>query len=188
WIQCLIVKVFGRSVGYHYMLTKIHQIWHPRGKISMVDLGLDFYLAKFSFQDDFSFVLSGGSCFIGRNFLTFRHWEPEFRPSIAPVTMTIVWLRLVELPLEFFKSDILSRIGNELGTLLRIDPHTIEGARGRFSRLCIQIDVNKPLVSRIRIGRYVLSVQYEGIDTICFRCGCIGHKTESCPLLVKGIK
>ncbi|GAV64633.1 DUF4283 domain-containing protein [Cephalotus follicularis] len=117
WIHILIVKVFCRSVGYHYLLTKIHQIWHSKGKLSMVDLGLNFYSVKFSLQDDFSFVLSGGPWFIGQNFLNIYHWEHEFKATVASVTMMVVWIRLVELPLEVFDSTILSKTCNELGTL-----------------------------------------------------------------------
>ncbi|GAV87068.1 hypothetical protein CFOL_v3_30494 [Cephalotus follicularis] len=40
--------------------------------------------------------------------------------------------------------------------------------RVRFVRLCIQIAVNKPHVTGVRIGKYVQSMQYEGINTICF--------------------
>ncbi|GAV61923.1 DUF4283 domain-containing protein, partial [Cephalotus follicularis] len=161
WIHCLIVKVFERSVGYHYLLSKIHQIWHPK--------------------EDFSFVLTGGPWFIGLNFLAIRHWEPELRASVALITMTAVWIRLVELPLEFFYSSILSKIGNKLGTILRINPHTLEVAMGRLARLCIQIVMSNHLVSRIRIGKYLQSVQYKGISSICFCCECIGHKKDSCP-------
>ncbi|GAV74524.1 DUF4283 domain-containing protein [Cephalotus follicularis] len=140
WTHCLIVKVFGKSVGYHYLLTKIHQIWHPNGKFSMVDLGLDFYLVKLSLQKDFYFFISTSPWSISRHLLTIIHrWEPEFKASVAPITLMAVWVCLVELHLEFFDFAILCIIGNELGTLFRIDPHTMEGARRRFARLCIQM-------------------------------------------------
>ncbi|GAV79241.1 hypothetical protein CFOL_v3_22706 [Cephalotus follicularis] len=70
------------------------------------------------------------------------------------------------LVLNFFYSSILTRIGNQLVTLLCIDNHTIELARGRYARLCVQIDINKPLVACIRISRFTQPIQYEGINTI----------------------
>ncbi|GAV73067.1 zf-CCHC_4 domain-containing protein [Cephalotus follicularis] len=61
----------------------------------------------------------------------------------------------------------------------------LEGVWGIFARLCIQIYASKPLVSRIRIGSFLQLVQYEDIKSICFGCECIGHKKDSCPLMVK---
>ncbi|GAV79883.1 LOW QUALITY PROTEIN: DUF4283 domain-containing protein, partial [Cephalotus follicularis] len=139
WSHCLIVKVFGKTIVYHFFLSKIQNLWPLKGNISLVDMGMDFFLVKF-----------------------IRHWEPEFRTSIAMVPTTTIWVRLVKLPIKFF-SSIQTKIGNHLGTLLRIDNHTIQGARGRYARLCVQIDITKPLVTRIRIGRCIQYVQYESI-------------------------
>nr|POE85635.1 hypothetical protein CFP56_55110 [Quercus suber] len=68
-----------------------------------------------------------------------------------------------------------------------IDTHTALEARGRYARLCIQVDVNKPLINTILIGRFEQPVLYEGIHKLCFSCGRIGHKIESCPFTIRGI-
>ena len=36
-------------------------------------------------------------------------------------------------------------------------------AQGKYTRLCIQIDINKPLVNTILIGNFEQAVTYEGI-------------------------
>ena len=76
---------------------------------------------------------------------------------------------------------ILNRIGNQLGTLLKVDAHTVDGEKGRFARLCVQIDLDQPLTPMVRIGDIHQRVQYEGISAICFHCGCVGHKAPTCP-------
>nr|POE45061.1 hypothetical protein CFP56_24993 [Quercus suber] len=58
-------------------------------------------------------------------------------------------------------------------------------ARGKYARLCIQIDVNKPLVDTILIGCFEQSVTYEGIYKLCFTCGRVGHKVEACPYMIR---
>ena len=49
---------------------------------------------------------------------------------------------------------MLRQIGESVGKVLRIDSHTALEARGKYARLCIQIDIDKPLVNTILIGRF----------------------------------
>jgi hypothetical protein len=60
----------------------------------------------------------------------------------------------------------------------------VDSVRGRFARLCVQIDLDQPLTPKVRIGNIFQRVQYEGISAICFECECIGHKTSNCPSLI----
>ena len=68
--------------------------------------------------------------------------------------------------------------------VLRIDSHTAMEARGKYARACIQIDVNKPLVNTICIVRFERAVTYEGIHSLYFSCGRLGHKVERCPYTI----
>ena len=47
------------------------------------------------------------------------------------------------------------------------------------------MNLDKPLVRRIFIGKIEQSVLYEGINALCFSCGRIGHKLEACPYIIK---
>ena len=67
------------------------------------------------------------------------------------------------------------QIGKTVGTVLRIDTHTASETRGRFARPCVQIDVTKPLVTGILIGKVEQLVLYERIHRLCFDYGRVGH-------------
>ncbi|KAL0016800.1 hypothetical protein SO802_003869 [Lithocarpus litseifolius] len=87
--------------------------------------------------------------------------------------------------MELYEIEVLKQIGEAIGKVLQIDSHTAMEARGRYARLCIQIDVTKPLVDTVLIGRFKQPVVYEGIHKLCFSCGRLGHRKESCPLTIK---
>lgn len=68
---------------------------------------------------------------------------------------------------------------------MRIDTHTANESKGRFARLCIQVDIEKPLVTALLIGGKEQPVYYEGIQRLCFAYGRIGHRRENCPYVVR---
>ncbi|XP_065630884.1 uncharacterized protein LOC136068109 [Quercus suber] len=182
WSRALIVKVYGRSVGFNYLTFKLNAMWKPTAKMDCVAMGKGFFLVRFSGSDDYDFVLRGGPWFIGEHFLAIKPWEPYFIASEAKLTSVAVWVRLPELPIEFYDAAVLRKIGSVIGPVLRIDSFTASETRGGYARLCVQIDLEKPLISSIRVGRLVQKVLYEGISSLCFCCGKLGHKQDSCGL------
>ena len=124
WRKALIIKAFGRKVGYNYLYPKIRSLWNPCGKMDCIDLGSDYFLIKFDLEDDVDRVLKGGPWFIGQQFPAIRQWELEFRASKATFSFVAVWVRLPELPIEYYDLAVLRRIGQAIGLVLRIDAHT----------------------------------------------------------------
>ena len=107
-------------------------------------------------------------------------WEPYFRASGDNLTSVAVSVRFPELPIEFYDLEVLKEIGSAIGPMLHIDSYTAIGSRGSYARLCIQINLDKPLINSIIIGRLLQQVKYEGISSLCFCCGRLGHKQENC--------
>ncbi|KAI7987656.1 hypothetical protein LOK49_LG13G02972 [Camellia lanceoleosa] len=180
WLKAIIVKLIGRNIGFNYFMTRIKALWKPTRVISELDLGNHFYIIKFLNDEDLSKVLKEGPWFIGAHFIAVRKWELEFQATHSFIHSTIVWARLTSLLIEFFDRSILQKIGAKLGTLLKIDVHIENGNKGRFARLCIQVDLSKPLIAKIKIGTITQRVSYEGISSICFDCGRLGYKRGNC--------
>ena len=89
-----------------------------------------------------------------------------FQAAKAKVSSLVAWIRPLELPIEFFHLDILRSIGNKIGKFIRIDDITIHIARGRFARLCVQLDMDKPIWNHVIIGHFTQHIQYENLPTL----------------------
>ena len=76
--------------------------------------------------------------------------------------------------------DLLKAIGGLLGVTYKVDPITESQARGRFTRICVEIDITKPLKSSLDIDNRAIRVEYESLGLICFQCGRVGHSKDSC--------
>ncbi|KAG5622300.1 hypothetical protein H5410_007518 [Solanum commersonii] len=97
-------------------------------------------------------ILHQGPLFLGSQFISIRKWEPKFNPSMAQINFSTVWIRLPELPTEIYDLNILQRIGNQIGTILKIDSVTMNTTRGQYTRLCILAPLSKTLPRDILIG------------------------------------
>ena len=86
-----------------------------------MNLGKDFFLIRFSSSEDYDKVLRGGPWFVGEHFLAIRHWEPYFKASEAKLSSVVVWVKLPELPIEFYDGEVLKKIGEAIGLVLCID-------------------------------------------------------------------
>ena len=96
-----------------------------------------------------------------------------------------IWVCLPGLPIEFYELEVLKKIGSAVGPVLRVDSHTAANARGRYARLCVQVRIDKPLITTVLIGKFTQKVMYEGIQSLCFASGRMGHKKESCHCTIK---
>ena len=105
---------------------------------------------------------------------------------MANVSLVAVWIRFNGLPIEYYDAEVLKEIGEAVGKVLRIDTHMASEARGRYARLCVQIDVDKSLITTVLIGKLEQQVLYERIQKLGFNCGRVGHRREFCPIVVCG--
>lgn len=129
---------------------------------------------------DYQRVMMGDPWFVGLYYLTIRKWEPMFNMEIESNTTTTIWAKLPQLPLDFYDPITLDNIAKSIGKPLRIDAHTATSARAQYARLCIQVNLDRPLTKQVRVSKHVQKVEYEGVFSLCFDCGCIGHRAKQC--------
>ncbi|KAI9090781.1 hypothetical protein K1719_028634 [Acacia pycnantha] len=181
--RTLVVKLMGRQLSYGFMVKKLSQIWARKGLIDVFDLENDYYLVNFQHKEDYMEALTGGPWVITDAYLNVARWRPNFNPKAAKIESVVAWVRFPDLPAPLFDKKFLMNLGNSIGKVIRLDVHTAHRARGKFARMCVELDLTKPLIPEFSVEGQTLSIVYESLGCLCTRCGRIGHNKEACEAL-----
>jgi len=108
--------------------------------------------------------------------------DPKLFPEENSIVSLTVWVRITKLSVEYFNKDfLLHKIGSKIGKFRRVDNTMANVERGQFTKLSVEVDLIKSLLSKFRLNGRIWKVQYEGLRMICFKCGTQGHKEDACP-------
>ncbi|KAL4272707.1 hypothetical protein GQ457_13G011180 [Hibiscus cannabinus] len=176
----VIIRLLGKSIGYRALLNRIQTLWNPIGELQLIDLDNEYFLVRFAVEEDFAHVLTGGSWVVYGSYLTVQPWSRNFSTNVDHPEKIMVWVRLPKLPYRYYTKSLFRYIANAIGKVIRIDYNIEDGRRGRFTRLVVIVDLNKPLVSGIVIDGIRQEIEYEGLPSICFACGKYGHSKDVC--------
>lgn len=117
--------------------------------------------------------------------MSVQSWNPEFDPFKDKIKRMMVWVRFSYLPFVYYDVNVLYKIGNLLGKALNMDKTAKMASKGKFARFCVEKDVSNVLIPKIVIGGKTQAVECEVIGTICFYCGCVGHRECMCDKIEK---
>ncbi|XP_075110427.1 uncharacterized protein LOC142181308 [Nicotiana tabacum] len=181
WKYSLIIKLMGKRIVHHYLKRKTQELWKVDENYPLIDLGEDYYTVKLMKEESMIMILHNGPWFIKGYFLSVQKWVPNFVATKASQNYTSVWIRLPQLPTEFYDGIILTKIGNCIGKLLKVDACTSVTLRGGYARLCVELSLDQPIQTFIMIGHHKQRIHYEGEGFLCKACGRLGYSNQSCP-------
>ncbi|KAK9024447.1 hypothetical protein V6N11_004609 [Hibiscus sabdariffa] len=164
----VVIKLLGHRIGYSTLKNRIYDLSKPSQAVKLMDIENDYYLVSFRTRPDFLKALAR------------EPRTPDFTTSQPFPSKVVAWIRLPNLPVTFYKQSLISAIGESIGKVFRIDYRTESGCRGRFVRMEIEIDLQKPLTSKILINGQTQLIEYESLPLVCFSCGRYGHSSDSC--------
>ncbi|CAN1180942.1 hypothetical protein LINPERHAP2_LOCUS35052, partial [Linum perenne] len=181
WSKALVVKVLERSFSFGAVKRRLETLWARNGEIQVSDASNSFFLVRFADSNDYQRAAFQGPWKIFDYYFSVARWSPYFNEE-EPLKTLLMWVRLPKLPIHFFNQVAITRIGDCIGRTVRLDLATSEGARGHYARVCVEIDLSKPLLGKYMIDDRTYLVEYESLENICFTCGFYGHKTNSCQI------
>ncbi|KAI7982784.1 Uncharacterized protein LOK49_LG15G01612 [Camellia lanceoleosa] len=131
-------------------------------------------------KEDYTYVYTRGPWIVLDYYLIIRKWQPDLKPAATEEIQTTLWMRFPQLLIEYYNEKVLFHIAKTLGKPLKIDLNTVTTTRGKYARVCIEMDLKKPPISQFSIGKYNYNIEYEHLHMFCFNCDRVGHRKEWC--------
>ncbi|XP_010683803.1 uncharacterized protein LOC104898415 [Beta vulgaris subsp. vulgaris] len=182
WNEAIICKVVGKSFSQEFLSKEMQKLWPWKASVKLISLSKGFYNLICDSATEKARILVDGPWFIIGSLIWVQPWQAGFKPSLAAISHYPIWISLPELSLEFFCKDILHSIGNSLGSLVKIDAHSLEGDRKRFASVCVLMKANQCVPGRVWVGATCHELVYSDSPWLCHRCRKIGHNMKRCPL------
>lgn len=166
WRRALIIKVLGRTVSFCVLQQRLPILWSLSAGCEIIDLEEGYYIVRFYAKGDYEHVLEGGSWLIQGHYLTVKKWRPYFRPENNSINSKIAWVRLAQIPIEFYEEKVLMQIGDRIVKAVKVDATTLRAERGKYACICVEVDLTKPLISVANLNGWIYKVEYEGLHLI----------------------
>lgn len=83
WIQSLIIKLWGKTVGYNYLLRKLKSMWNIKSHFDLIALENNYYLVRFTSAMEYAFAKQQVPWMILDHYLVVKEWSPNFDPSVG---------------------------------------------------------------------------------------------------------
>ena len=120
----VIVKLLGKSIGYKTLHSRIVSLWKPTSDFQIVDLENGYFVVHFEDPNDRLIALTKGPWTVMGHYLTVQPWTASFNSEENYPSSTVIWIRLPNMPLQYYHKSTLRAISKILGGLVKIDYQT----------------------------------------------------------------
>ncbi|PPD98674.1 hypothetical protein GOBAR_DD04303 [Gossypium barbadense] len=116
-----------------------------------------YYLENFQIIEDYEKVLTQGPWIIYRQYLTVQLWTKDFSPLQPYPSVVMAWIKLPGY--------------RGLCKAAKFDFKNDNRIKGRFAKMAVFINLDRPLVSWVLVNGEIQRVEYKALSTIYFYCG-----------------
>ncbi|KAL8547278.1 hypothetical protein ACS0TY_006848 [Phlomoides rotata] len=163
------------------LMKKLTAIWGVQTPWSLIPIGEGYYIFQFSCGDDRERIFAKRTWQIKPGFLHLQRWVQDFNPYKVSSSVAPVWIRISELPLEYWNTNIITALASAVGTVIKLNEHTASRSMGHFARVLVELDLKQyreEYVMFERAGhRSVVYIQYERLPEFYNYCTVMGHST-----------
>ncbi|KAJ4822576.1 Delta(12) fatty acid desaturase [Turnera subulata] len=93
WANTLIVKLWGRNIGFRTLCNRLPNLWKLKEGVRLVDLDNNFYFVRFTNHQDYLNALANGPWIVFEHYLTVEPWKPKFDPATHKFTSVVAWVQ-----------------------------------------------------------------------------------------------
>lgn len=137
------------------------------------------FLVKFQSKVDYVRTLNEGRWIVYGHYLTIQRCSESFSTCQPFPTSMVVWIRLSGFPGFMYRKSVIRAIRQRIGHVIKLDDNTGSAQQGRFVRMIVHLDINKPFISRIKIDGRIQRIEYESLLNMCFSCGHYSHMKDA---------
>ncbi|XP_049414593.1 uncharacterized protein LOC125877301 [Solanum stenotomum] len=140
WAPSIVVYVVGTTpsigamerfiMGQGTFSTKHIILYHVDG----------YFVVRFANEEERDMALCSGPHHLLRRHVIMKPWVPEFNFKEEILTTIPLWIKLPNLPLNYWNSVVLSKICSCLGKPLYADECTTQISRISFARILVEVD------------------------------------------------
>jgi hypothetical protein len=103
-----------------------------------------------------------------------------------------VWIKLHNLPIEYWNTTCLSYVASGVGKPLCADSVTEEQLRIGYARVLVEVSVESDFPKEIEIvgadgSKIAVGIEYPWIPVKCHKCKSFGHLTHTCTKVEKQV-
>ncbi|VFQ97160.1 unnamed protein product [Cuscuta campestris] len=197
WGPCLVGCFTGRFPGLAPIQSLVESWKVP---CQFVPHHKGWVIFKFLSNEDRDSVLHMDDHRINNKKLLLNIPQDGFMWNAKSFSTMPVWVKLMDVPMQFWGHNSLSKIASKLGRPLFTDGLTNKVAskltleedpddklaykKPNFCRVLIHMDLSKPPPSSVKVnfvgGSYMQHVEYEDLPLYCYHCEKFGHTPFDC--------
>lgn len=154
-----------------------------KGRFTVSFMDYRHVIIRLFTEEDYTNLWLCGTINVGAAPMRLFKWSPGFSPKDeSPIVP--VWVTLKKVPLYLYYVEALFELVKPIGRPLRVDNHTANLSRLDKVRVCVEIDLSKPLLKNICVkaldSNFTLNVHYEDLPNYCSFCSRQGHLEANC--------
>ncbi|XP_042487274.1 uncharacterized protein LOC122067493 [Macadamia integrifolia] len=186
----LVARINFRFISLDEVRKEAVNSWKLKEKVFIKPMGLGYTLFQFEAEKDMTNIWKQSPIKIGRQFIRFQRWKPDFNIHDNSPISKLVWIRFPGLPFEYWHERILLSMAKAVGRPLDIDKRTRNASIGNFARVLVEMDSSVQRLEEIQVERrqpgtgdlfwFKQKIIYEDALGKCGFCKKLGHTIQNC--------
>ena len=178
-------RLNGHSPWLVYCHKWIPEVWKPllSENISIYPYAWGFFIVAFNSLEDRMIIEDSELWFWGSSRIFLKY--PSFDPTTTIISTTLVWVRILNLPLHLWNVESLRAIWNTVSNILESKSDTQDYVKTTFTRIYVEMDFSKGFPTEIILtSENYCWVQIPDYDNLLFWCQAfyeMGHLAKNNP-------
>ncbi|GAV82578.1 DUF4283 domain-containing protein [Cephalotus follicularis] len=153
WEFSLVGICVGKMVLFKALQIVLNRKWAKAGSFSIHTVEHGIYVFRCASWEVRNWILDNGPWDVWGAHLALRFWERDKPSRQCSFTKVPMWVKLMNILLEFWMPSGLSHLASVLGNPMHIDSAIGSQKIINFARVCVEIEASKKFPAYIRARR-----------------------------------